>query len=386
MADKVHIKIEQALPWSFLGVLLTILIGAPPIFLSLREKKPDVTFEITSDYNILDVHKPLKDLSILFRGQNIQENKLNLRIYSLTIRNDGETDIKQSDFDQSKPWGLSISGAQIIEQPRLVYSNSKYILEELSPKIVSSNEIDFNKIIFERGKYFTIEIQVIHQASTTPEIIPIGKVAGLESQNVVRHTAAEPSASFWQKVFVGTVTVQLVRTLIYLIGSILLSIGLIALAVALSDVRDRNKDAARRRRLEEHLAPILAGKNSSEKKVVEMLVLRYRGNVDGLRKLLKVVESVQSGNKIEGLADLMKAERHLMLSERLLPGDILFSDGKEDPLLYSKEVKDLLPQLIDFLASNPVSRELLERIPAYVELKLLDEQIRSIQEKSGGQA
>ena len=125
MPEKVRARIEQILPWSFLGVLITLVLGAPPIYLALREKKPSVTYEITSDYNVLDIHKPLKDLAILFRGQDIKENKLNLRIYSIKVINDGEVDIRQSDFDQSKPWGISISGAQIIEQPRLVYFEFK---------------------------------------------------------------------------------------------------------------------------------------------------------------------------------------------------------------------------------------------------------------------
>ena len=105
MAEKVRNKIEQFLPWGFLGVFLTVLVGAGSLYLTLRDRAPSIAIEV-SDYNVLDLHRPLKDLSILFRGQDIQDKKLNLRIYSITVRNDGETNIRQSDFDQTKPWGL----------------------------------------------------------------------------------------------------------------------------------------------------------------------------------------------------------------------------------------------------------------------------------------
>ena len=126
-------------------------------------------------------------------------------------------------------------------------------------------------MIFERGKFFTFEIQVIHQANVTPDLLPIGKIAGLENQKIMRLTTPESSPQFWVLVFSGPISVQIIRILIYFVGSILLLVGFIALAVGISNARDNARAAFRRKGLQAHLAQIMNSRNENERELIERL-------------------------------------------------------------------------------------------------------------------
>ena len=108
-------RLEKALPWSLIGILITIVISIPSIYLSIREKRPEVTIDIVSESNVLDIHKALSNLSILYRGEDIQKERLNLRIFTINVVNTGQTDIRQGDFDEEQPWGIQIDNATAVE-------------------------------------------------------------------------------------------------------------------------------------------------------------------------------------------------------------------------------------------------------------------------------
>ena len=62
---------------AYLSVFVSVLFGLSGIYYYYRDKKPEITIEILNDSNVLDVHEPLKDLSVFFHGQNIEKNNLN---------------------------------------------------------------------------------------------------------------------------------------------------------------------------------------------------------------------------------------------------------------------------------------------------------------------
>jgi hypothetical protein len=73
-------KIEKATIWALLGILFTVTLGVPAIYLAVHEKRPHVSYEIVSDSKILDVHQPVKELEIRYRGEDIYAQKKNLRV------------------------------------------------------------------------------------------------------------------------------------------------------------------------------------------------------------------------------------------------------------------------------------------------------------------
>src|SRR5438093_4466972 len=79
-----------------LGLIVGTILGLYPI---IHVNKPGITVEIVSEANIVDVYKPLKDLTVSFQGQDIQSANLNLRIFSLRVSSTGDVDILSSHYD-----------------------------------------------------------------------------------------------------------------------------------------------------------------------------------------------------------------------------------------------------------------------------------------------
>lgn len=179
--------------WGKISVLITIIVFlialSPTLYQILHEEEPDISFKIMSKSNVFDVHEPLEDLIILFNGEDIQKNNQNLLIFTIRIENSGNVDILQSQYDQNIPWGFDIENGDIIRM-RLQYSSSEYILSNLNPKITKENNIEFEKIIFEKGEFFDVDVFVLHDKSILPSIIPFGKIAGIKTFKII---------NIWQK-------------------------------------------------------------------------------------------------------------------------------------------------------------------------------------------
>jgi hypothetical protein len=64
-------RTEHQVPWGWLSGLIGASALSLALYTTYHEKKPDVAFEVVSEANVLDVHTPLPDLTVLFRGQDI---------------------------------------------------------------------------------------------------------------------------------------------------------------------------------------------------------------------------------------------------------------------------------------------------------------------------
>jgi hypothetical protein len=170
-------KIKHLMTWQNLITFISLtaaIVGLWPVFM---KDKAHITYSIISDINVLDIKQPVSDLSIIFKGEDIQKKSLELKILTVKITNDGDLDISQSMFDQDVPWGLSISSGKIIEH-RLSSANN-YISTRLSPQQSNLNSIEFKKVIFETGQSFTLEMLILHPKDIPPEIHPVGKIIGI---------------------------------------------------------------------------------------------------------------------------------------------------------------------------------------------------------------
>jgi hypothetical protein len=168
---------------------------------------------------VLDVHEPLSDLTISFQGEDIQEKNLNLRIITVRIENSGNVNILQSHYDINDIWGIQVKNGEII-RVNLIDSNSEYLKSNL--KLGFSNEtIEFTKTIFEKGKYFTIEILVFHKKDKSPEMFPIGKIAGIEKMVPIR-LSDEKEETFISRLFYGDLLINIVRFIFFVSLAILL--------------------------------------------------------------------------------------------------------------------------------------------------------------------
>lgn len=239
-----HIKMkkfwETAKKWGswawkvvvIVGVILGIWTGYDQIF-----KTTSIFSQIISEVNVLDINEPLKDLQIIFQGKNIQEEKLNLKIYRVKVENNGGTNITQNDFDQSGSWGIKVNGGTAIET-RLVDSNSDYIKKDLSPSVQDNNFVRFNKVIFDKGEFFTVELLVLHNKDAPPILYRTGKIAGIQDSEI-KILAPEHSEPFLKTLFYGSWWIQLIRAALYFIASIAIFIGVLVLFMKWDERRKR---------------------------------------------------------------------------------------------------------------------------------------------------
>jgi len=203
------------------GLVLTVmsvLLGAFGLWGIFYEPKASISIVNISETNVLDIYEPLEDLSIYFKGEDIQEKNLGLRIYTFRVINDGGVNILQTHYDVDDIWGIKIENGDIFEV-RLVDSNSDYILSNLNPRIIEGQSVvQFEKIIFEKQDFFTVEVLILYEKTKLPEIIPLGKIAGIDKLTVTKVQDIEKDDNFISQLFYGNIGVQFVRILVYLGG------------------------------------------------------------------------------------------------------------------------------------------------------------------------
>jgi len=235
--------LERFPRWTITGILLTVILGLPSLYLAIRQPIPHVSFKVVRESNVLDLHQSVLDLTISYRGEDIKKKNKNLRIITVRVENDGDTDIRQGDYDHNQLWGIRLLDADIVEQPQIVDSNSQYIRNNVSPNanVDKSNVITFNKIIMERGKYFIIEFQVLHDLARRPQMEALGKITGIDTIPII---AADPEANqpgLWRKVFWGDATVQVVRAVVFAFATVCLLISILFIVFLTSEQKGKQK-------------------------------------------------------------------------------------------------------------------------------------------------
>lgn len=213
-------KIRRLVSLGNLSLTITLAIGVLGILLtyaSIQEPTPGVTLETISDTNVLDVRRPLQDLSIEFRGQDVQEQNLSLRILTINVVNSGEVDILPGHFDLEDDWGISFDRGEVVEA-RLVDASSDYLQTKMIPMRMGINSVAFPKAIFEEGSFFAIEVLLLHPKSDTPRIASLGKIAGIDEVTILTRPLAREEVGFLTEVLQGSPSVQFVRALVYPTG------------------------------------------------------------------------------------------------------------------------------------------------------------------------
>lgn len=232
-------KIKKLL-FGFWGAIVVFAVLSGLYYQFIYERKPIIFYQIISEVNALDINQPLKDLQILFQGDDIQEKNLNLRIYNIKVENTSRVDILQSHFDENDNWGIKVENARIIET-RLVSSNSDYMGKNLSPRREKDDIIKFNKIIFDQGNYFIIEISVLHDKNNPPILHKIGKISGIQEDNS-EISMIEQREPFLASLFHGNWTVQVIRFILYFIISIVISITSLLLYIKIEEsIKEKRK-------------------------------------------------------------------------------------------------------------------------------------------------
>jgi hypothetical protein len=239
------LRMDERFSWSFVGAILGLLgvvFAVVTLYLGFRENRAELVYQIENQSDVFDLHRPLKDLTLSFRGQDVQQQNLNLRILTVRLWNRGSKDILQDQYDQAEAWGIRVEPGQIIEV-RIGENNSQYLASRINPRITAENKIELEKVILEHDKFITLDILVLHHKDTPPKIMAFGKIAGIEQINVLDASAQRGKPSFWSQLWSGTLLIQVVRFL----TSFVLLIVLVFIAFGVSEAKDAYLRAVRRK-------------------------------------------------------------------------------------------------------------------------------------------
>jgi len=313
-------KLENRVYWGTVGTLLTIAFGIMGLYAYFHERKPSIQVEVVGESNVLDLHKPLENLTIYFDKEDIQKKSLNLRIINLQISNNGEIDILQSHFDQKTRWGIKISSGKIINDARIINTNSEYLRDTLSPKVLGDNVVEFEKVIFEKGKYFSIEILVLHNKDTLPEITCIGKIAGIDKIASVKTWEKRLRPSFLDTFFYGGFLINILRPIVAFIFLILLVIVIVISSEKVAEITNRSRKKKRKKEMD-HL---FRGKAQGEK--TQFIIDSYIDT--GLKGLKQIENYIKDEKKLLVEIKRFNLEQDYEAKLKALAGDKGASEGR----------------------------------------------------------
>ena len=78
-------RIKNPFAWTIISTIIALL----GLYAAIREPETDLSIELISAVSVLDINKSVKDLNILFQGQDIEKNNLILKILSIRFTNTG---------------------------------------------------------------------------------------------------------------------------------------------------------------------------------------------------------------------------------------------------------------------------------------------------------
>ena len=293
------------------------------IFLTLREPETRVTFEIISATDVLDLRRSLKDLRIEFRGQDLQEQDLNLKVVKINVANAGETHIRAGDYSNID-WGIKVVGGQVIEA-KVDRSNAANVISTNDLRYIGSDTIGFPKIVFDKRDSFAIELLLLHPNDVEPDIVPIGKIAGVTNFDLVPPPLPGQEVGFVGQAFGGSSRVLAVRSGVYFVGSIIIFFasvfGLVGGAIMLDSVK------ARRRR--KRVLRTEAIKQIDRVSIRDGLVDLYGSTgLSGFRRLSDIIAEPSAIRWMNHSSEWIISDRHRGIDDHAAPP--MFDDSVGD--------------------------------------------------------
>jgi hypothetical protein len=145
-------------------------------------QNPDIKIIQKNITNVFEIKDDNKDLKIFFKEKDILKENLNLKVVTLKIINDGNSDVSPNNFDTiNEPFGLSITNGAIINAE--IYKPSIESLINIQNKFKSdSSNFIFKSFIFPIQQSFFVRMTILHSNKKEPSIEVKGRIANTKIQ------------------------------------------------------------------------------------------------------------------------------------------------------------------------------------------------------------
>jgi hypothetical protein len=220
--------------WSFYGILLALISLAFTIYqIFYVFNYPSIKVNYIGEIDILNIDKHsqilVDKLEFLYKGVNIREKNQNLKLFLLSVLNDGYVDILKNFFDDHDPLGFQISSGKILYHS-IVGASSRYLEDNITMTLHSPQKVILSPIIIDKKSRFVIQLLVLHEKDTNPIVKATGKIAGIKEIEAVP-LVESPKSSNLSIAFGGSADIQMLRVYVYFFIGIIVIISFVIVLI-----------------------------------------------------------------------------------------------------------------------------------------------------------
>ena len=236
---------DQKFSWSFIGVLLALAFGGFSLYLEYyKEEKPNLRYVVKENISVLDIRENLGSLDVLYEGESLRRNKKDLRVITIEVENQGNASVLTNFYDEKDPVGFNVINGYIADKPKIIHTSNNYLNRELKLEKESDTKILFPRVIIDKGDSFLVKLFVLHKSEDSPEIQPIGKIAGMSPISISNDYEARANVSFLSATFSGKGLEQVVRLIAYGFAALVI----LGLFIATTEFLDTLKEKLKRKK------------------------------------------------------------------------------------------------------------------------------------------
>lgn len=220
-------------PWfRYLGAISVItavpalILGLPPVQEKIFDRDPRIQVDLSSELPVFDIRKPMRGLSIVLNGSDINASNESLIASRVIIRNAGKISVKPNDVSIEDPIGFEIIGGEIIELTGFRGSNT-HLQKLTKPKITQNRVTISNNIIIDSKDYMQFDFLIKKGRGKKIIYRSIGKIANSPSIIVIDQRDQSQKQNFLELAFLGSPLVQISRIIAYFFVGIFILAGIV---------------------------------------------------------------------------------------------------------------------------------------------------------------
>jgi hypothetical protein len=330
--DRLH-NIEKKYAFTFLGFILAAIFGALSIYTTFYwDRNPQIRYTVNSILGVYDIREEVGKLDIIYDRINIREKKQMLSLITLNVANVGDDHLTKALYDNNDPLGFKLNGGILLKAEISEASNS-YLFKNLNISLESKEIVHFSPVIIDSGESYSVKILALHNENEFPEILPLGKIAGVKEIELIPWSKEASKIPFWKEVMSGGIFIHLTRAFSYFFVLILIGLTIGIPTAILSDV-------ASKRKRKRHIRDFKSLSDISFKEEDDFIFESYlnRGEM-----YLMGIDNLLSSKKRLKIA----IDRHLKHREKDGFDEIEYAELRRDYPFEQYPVNFVIPKLLD---------------------------------------
>lgn len=341
-----------AVKW-LLGIIAIVGFGVTIYLGFIKKTTPNLEYDILSETDLFNNKESASYIKIFIDSLDVQENHLNISTYRIRVGNKGNAHISFYNYDTGS-FGLKIVNGTLLEPPVLLESSTEYIQSKFTENdsVVKTSFINIPKLALDVDDYFVVKLVILHETKDSPRFIPEGKISG---QKVIAVNPIQaPQPDFWTTVFFGSMLVQLVRLIAYLMAAVIVLILTVAIVAYVSDKVDKQKRRKFIRNLSKNVGILEVVKdeyiNNGYANIMAMYQVYQSSEAEITNKyqqLRKRILNKSSFPEKKSLIYDINSERYELYRQMIEKG--YMSITEDEKILYNKETKKSVESIYKLL-------------------------------------